>query len=216
SLYSFRCLFMTFFGECNYTNGTIKESPWTICVPLILLAIGAVTSGYLLAPDIMLPYGGLLSSSIFLKPDAANIVYEVLEPYRNGSGVILSAFSHAPFWLTIAGFLSAFYAYVLNKEFPDFLAKKFSLIYRILTAKFGFDIFNDWFFVRGIKLLSSSFYKIGDQLIIDKTLVNGSAKEVLGLSGILRRLQTGYLYHYTLAMVVGLAFLVLTSIFILK
>jgi len=214
SLYSFRALFMTFFGETRYTGGKITESTWTICLPLFLLAIGSICSGYILAPSIFMPLDGLLSSVIYLSPDAANVANDLAIPYTVGDGVVFEAFEHLPFWLTLLGFITAYYSYIVNKEFPNIIAAKFSLFYRVLLAKFGFDTFNEWFFVKGLKRLSTNCYKIGDMLLIDKILVHGSANEVLSASGFLRKFQTGYLYHYTFGMVLGLAIFILVVLYI--
>ncbi|MBT4885491.1 MAG: NADH-quinone oxidoreductase subunit L, partial [Legionellales bacterium] len=162
ALYSFRALFMTFYGECKYTGGKITESHWTICMPLFLLAIGSICSGYILAPAIFLPLDGLLSSVIYLSPDAANVANDLAIPYSVGDGVIFEAFEHLPFWLTLFGFITAYYSYIVNKKFPDIVATKFNLFYRILLAKLGFDTFNEWFFVKGLKAISQKCYKIGD------------------------------------------------------
>jgi NADH-quinone oxidoreductase subunit L len=214
SLYSFRALFMTFFGKCKYTKGDIKESPFTICMPLIILAVGSICSGYLLAPEIMNPRTGYLASTIFLSPDSRHMMTEVIAPYSKGPEMILDAFHHLPFWLTILGFLTAYYSYVVNKDFPTVVSTKFNIFYRILLAKFGFDSFNDWFFIRGFKALSNFFYNFGDQKVIDQTIVQGTAKEVVGFAKVLRLIQTGYLYHYTMVMVLGVALFISFTLFI--
>lgn len=214
SLYSFRALFMTFFGKCKYDKGEIKESPWSICFPLIILAIGSVFSGYMLAPEIMNPRTGYLATSVYLTPDAIHHMSEVIDPYKNGPSMILDAFSHLPFWLTILGFLVSLYAYVINKEFPEKVAVRFKYIYQILIAKLGFDMFNDFVIIRGFKYLSNVFYNIGDQKIIDQALVLGSASGVMTFAKLIRRIQTGFLYHYTMVMVLGLALFVLVTLFI--
>jgi NADH-quinone oxidoreductase subunit L len=205
ALYSFRALFMTFFGECRYTGGRVQESPWSICLPLFLLAIGSMVSGYLLAPAIFLPLNGLLSSVIYLTPEAANVANDLAIPYSVGDGVIWESVEHLPLWLTLAGFMVAYYAYMLHTEFPAMLVRRFGIIYRVLMNKFGFDAFNDWFFVRGFRAISAWCYQFGDKRLIDTWLVQGSANEILHLSSLVRLIQSGFLYHYTFAMVAGLA-----------
>lgn len=205
ALYSFRALFMTFFGKCRYTGDRISESPWTICLPLFLLAVGSMVSGYLLAPSIFLPLNGLLSSVIYLSPEAANIANDLAIPYSVGDGVIWESVEHLPLWLTMAGFFVAYYAYILHPGFPAMVVKRFGIIYKILMKKFGFDAFNDWFFVQGLQAISAWCYRVGDKRFIDTGLVQGSANRVLYLSCVVRHIQSGFLYHYTFSMVAGLA-----------
>jgi NADH-quinone oxidoreductase subunit L len=114
---------------------------------------------------------------------------------------------HAPdsivFWLTVSGIFMAFIAYILVPSIPSFFAKVFSLPYRILQDKYGFDSFNDLIFVRGGKTLGRFFYRVGDQELIDGLMVNGAGRTVVWFALKARLLQSGYLYHYVALMVIS-------------
>ena len=209
SLYTFRALFMTFFGDYHYQHGKVKDPSLTITLPLVILAIGSVVSGFILASPILQPQNGLLSSSIYLSKTAFLHAEEVASSYMSNIDLIIQSWYHLPFRLTILGFVFAVYAYLYKPETPAYIAKKLSLIYKVLVEKLGFDYFNEVVIVRFTLMLSNAFFKFGDKLIIDDTIVNGSASASLSASKLLSKLQTGYLYHYAFAMIIGLAVLII-------
>jgi len=118
-----------------------------------------------------------------------------------------------PLALAGAGVLTAYVLYIQRPEWPAMIAKRTDLAYRILVDKYGFDRFNDWFFAGGTRKIGTGLWQIGDVKLIDGLLVNGSANTVAWFSGVIRNVQTGLLYHYAFAMIIGLT--VLLGVFVL-
>lgn len=206
ALYTFRSLLMTFHGKPRMGAQAfdhVHESPWMVWVPLVVLAIPSVVLGYLLYMPMLFNGAGFLGSSIFVFSAhnvLAEMAQEVVSPFQSA----IHAVNSLTFWITVAGAILAWVAYMAVPMLPAYLAKHFSLFYRVLVNKYGFDRFNDVFFVKGAKSLGQMFYKAGDQKLIDGAIVNGSARVVEWLSVKGRTIQNGYLYHYVTVMVFGL------------
>jgi NADH-quinone oxidoreductase subunit L len=118
---------------------------------------------------------------------------------------VLHAFSGAPVYLAALGVLSAWFLYIKRPELPGKIAARVSMLYRLLANKFYFDEIYQAVFAGGSRGLGSALWRVGDVAIIDGTMVNGSARVVGWLSGVLRHMQSGYLYHYAFAMIIGLS-----------
>ncbi|HAT1596904.1 TPA: NADH-quinone oxidoreductase subunit L [Legionella pneumophila] len=206
ALYTFRSLFMTFHGKPRMDEHTLShlhESPWVVWLPLVLLAIPSIVLGYVLYMPILFDTPNLLSSSIFVLPEhnvLAELAHEVTSPLASAVHAIYSL----PFWITVLGAVIAWVCYIAVPSIPGYLARYFSIIYSILLNKYGFDRFNELFFVKGARGLGVAFYKIGDQKLIDGAVVNGSGRLVRWFSGKGRKIQSGYIYHYATVMVFGL------------
>ncbi|CZG71010.1 NADH-quinone oxidoreductase subunit L [Legionella pneumophila serogroup 1] len=206
ALYTFRSLFMTFHGKPRmdeHTLSHIHESPWVVWLPLVLLAIPSIILGYVLYMPILFDTPTLLGSSIFVLPEhnvLAELAHEVSSPFASAVHAIYSL----PFWITVLGAVIAWVCYIAVPSIPGYLARYFSIIYSILLNKYGFDRFNELFFVKGARGLGIAFYKIGDQKLIDGAVVNGSGRLVRWFSGKGRKIQSGYIYHYATVMVFGL------------
>ncbi|CZG87872.1 NADH-quinone oxidoreductase subunit L [Legionella pneumophila serogroup 1] len=206
ALYTFRSLFMTFHGKPRmdeHTLSHIHESPWVVWLPLVLLAIPSIILGYVLYMPILFDTPTLLGSSIFVLPEhnvLAELAHEVSSPFASAVHAIYSL----PFWITVLGAIIAWVCYIAVPSIPGYLARYFSIIYSILLNKYGFDRFNELFFVKGARGLGIAFYKIGDQKLIDGAVVNGSGRLVRWFSGKGRKIQSGYIYHYATVMVFGL------------
>lgn len=206
ALYTFRSLFMTFHGKPRmdeHTLSHIHESPWVVWLPLVLLAIPSIILGYVLYMPILFDTPTLLGSSIFVLPEhnvLAELAHEVSSPFASAVHAIYSL----PFWITVLGAVIAWVCYIAVPSIPGYLARYFSIIYSILLSKYGFDRFNELFFVKGARGLGIAFYKIGDQKLIDGAVVNGSGRLVRWFSGKGRKIQSGYIYHYATVMVFGL------------
>jgi NADH-quinone oxidoreductase subunit L len=206
AMYTFRALFMTFHGKPRMDDHAfdhVHESPWVVWLPLVLLAIPSMVVGYLLYMPMLFNKPSLLGSSIVVMPDhqaLAELTMEVVSP--------LSSVTHAVFtpvfWLTIMGIFLAWVGYIVVPQLPATLATRLSLLYRLLMSKYGIDAFYNTFFVRGAKGLGQGFYQVGDQRIIDGFMVNGSGRAIKWMAQKLRVIQTGYLYHYIIVMVIGL------------
>ncbi|HAT8316719.1 TPA: NADH-quinone oxidoreductase subunit L [Legionella pneumophila] len=206
ALYTFRSLFMTFHGKPRMDEHTLShlhESPWVVWLPLVLLAIPSIILGYVLYMPILFDTPSLLGSSIFVLPEhnvLAELAHEVSSPFASAVHAIYSL----PFWITVLGAIIAWVCYIAVPSIPGYLARYFSIIYSILLNKYGFDRFNELFFVKGARGLGIAFYKIGDQKLIDGAVVNGSGRLVRWFSGKGRKIQSGYIYHYATVMVFGL------------
>jgi NADH-quinone oxidoreductase subunit L len=123
-------------------------------------------------------------------------------------GMMLHALTTLPFWLSLAGIATAWYLYIKRPDLPAVIAGRFSLIYRILDKKYGFDEFNEWFFARGTRGLGRGLWQFGDVRTIDGVLVNGSAHLVGWFAGVIRYLQSGFIYHYAFTMIIGVLVLI--------
>ena len=201
ALYSFRMIFMVFHGpsrlsEDNRTHA--HESPWVVTVPLILLAIPSVLAGLVLV-------GPALSGHLF--GDSIMSADSHGAGSHSGADMLSHAWISLPLWLAIAGIVVAWILYLGYPHVPGMIANRFRFLHQILIRKYGIDELYLWVFADGGQGLGRAFWKFGDRLIIDDTLVNGTAKWVGRLSGVIRSLQTGYVYHYAFAMIIGLVVL---------
>ncbi|KTD42578.1 NADH-quinone oxidoreductase subunit L [Legionella parisiensis] len=206
ALYTFRSLFMTFHGKPRmdeHTLSHIHESPWVVWLPLVLLAIPSIMLGYVLYMPMLFDNPTILSSSLFVLPQhnvLAELAHEITSPFES---MLHSVFS-LTFWITIAGIVIAWVCYIAVPSIPGYLARSFSLVYKILINKYGFDAFNNLVFVKGSKGIGTVFYSVGDQKMIDGLVVNGSSRLIRWFSTKGRAVQSGYLYHYAAVMVFGL------------
>ncbi len=215
SFYSFRLLFLTFHGRPRMDQEVrrhVKESPWVVTVPLVLLAIPSVVIGAWYVEPML--FGGFFGESLKVLPEhdtLAQLAHEV--PDATGVELLLGIMLHGmlapPFWLFLVGAIAAWVMYIDKPELPGKLAVKFSAIYRTLMNKYGFDEFYERVIARGIRSIGHVFWQIGDAKVIDGWMVNGTARVVGWFSGIIRHIQTGYVYHYAFAMIIGL-FLLMT------
>lgn len=206
ALYTFRSLFMTFHGKPRMDEHTLRhihESPWVVWLPLVLLAIPSVILGYILYMPILFDNPSLLGSSLFVLPQhnvLAELAHEITSPFET----MLHSVYSLTLWITIAGAAIAWICYIAIPSIPVNLAQRFSLIYKLLLNKYGFDAFNNLFIVKGSKGIGRLFYTVGDQKLIDGMVVNGSSRLVRWFSAKGRAIQSGYLYHYAAVMVFGL------------
>jgi NADH-quinone oxidoreductase subunit L len=208
SLYSFRLLFVVFHGKermDHHTQEHLHETPWVVTGPLIALAIPSVIIGYLTIGPVL--FGDWFDGAIFVL-DEHNPLHEVGEEFHGPLGFILHGFMGPAVYLAALGALTAWFLYLKRPDLPARWLEQFSGLHRLLMNKYYFDWFNENVLARGSRALGDLLWRAGDQAIIDGALVNGSAKTVGVLSGVLRRIQTGYLYNYAFAMIIGLAALV--------
>ncbi len=203
ALYSFRLFFLVFHTEerfDDHTRSHLHETPAVVTVPLIMLAIPSIVSGYWIDPVV---FGDYFGNAIHVG-HAHDVVGHLGEEFHGVWGFILHGVMGPAFWLALAGLATAWYVYTQKPAIAEQAATKFQLIYRILVNKYGFDRFNEIFFAGGARGTGWTFWKLGDVLVIDGLLVNGSAKLVGWLAGIVRQLQSGYLYTYAFSMILGL------------
>ncbi|HEY0942518.1 MAG TPA: NADH-quinone oxidoreductase subunit L [Steroidobacter sp.] len=180
------------------------ESPAVVWLPLVLLAIpslfiGAFTIGPMLFGDF---FNGVLYVT-----DEHNTLGHVGESWHGPLQFIVHAFQAPTIYLAFAGWAAAWFLYIKRPDLPGVIAGKFSVLYQLLAKKFYFDEIYQAVFARGSVGLGNALWRVGDVALIDGAAVNGSARVVGWLSGVMRRLQSGYLYHYAFAMIIGLSVL---------
>ncbi|MBE0438661.1 MAG: NADH-quinone oxidoreductase subunit L [Gammaproteobacteria bacterium] len=202
ALYSFRLFFLVFHGKERFdAHGHPPHEPANVVtMPLILLAIPSVVAGYFIGPMV---FGDFFGNSIMVHAE-----HDVLAQHAESFDGIFSFIIHGmmalPFWLAMAGVGTAYYLYMKRPDIPATLQLRFNWLYRILENKYGFDDFNQTVFAGGARAVGQFLWKVGDIKIIDGALVNGTAKTVGMISSLVRQVQSGYLYHYAFAMIVGL------------
>ena len=185
------------------------ESPAVVTVPLILLAIPSVCAGWVIGTFL---YGNYFGDSIYFSPQHP-VMEELAQHFHGVVPMILHGLTALPFWFALAGLAAAWYLYIARPDLPSVLRGKAGVLVTILTEKYGFDRFNDWFFAGGARLVGGGLWKGGDVAVIDGVIVNGSARAVGWVAAVIRYLQSGYIYHYAFAMIIGMLVL-LTMIFI--
>ncbi len=208
ALYSFRLFFLVFHGKERFkvdSHHLPHESPAVVTVPLILLAIPSVISGYLIGDMV---FGSFFGNAIVVHADHDVLAHHA-ESYHGVLGFIFHGLTALPFWLAMAGVATAYYLYMMRPDIPAKLQNKFTWLFRILDNKYGFDGFNQAVFAGGARSLGHVLWQVGDRRLIDGLIVNGAAKTVGFTSKLVRHVQSGYLYHYAFAMIIGL-YLLLT------
>ena len=204
ALYSFRLVFMTFHGRermDEHTREHLHESPWVVTLPLVALAVPSIFIGWFTVGPVAL--GDFFRGAIFQSPDGP--LAEIAAGFHGPAGFLAHAFAAPAVYLAAAGVFAAWFLYLKRPDIPERLQARFATLYRILENKYYFDWFNENVIAGGARSLGRGLWKRGDENVIDGWLVNGSASAVGRLAGFIRHLQTGYLYHYAFAMVIGLS-----------
>jgi NADH-quinone oxidoreductase subunit L len=206
ALYTFRLIFMVFHGKermDHHTQEHLHETPAVVWVPLVLLAIPSMIVGWFVIEKFLFSDQGFWRGALFIQPEN-NVLHHMAEEFHGSFAAVLHAPTTLPFWLAILGVATAWVCYIKKPEIPRQVVKKISPLYRILERKYGFDELNQWLFARGARNLGNGLWQYSDQACIDGVMVNGSARAVGWFSRIVRQVQTGYLYHYAFAMLLGL------------
>ena len=212
ALYSFRMFFLVFHGEGprdKHAISHLKESPKVVTLPLILLAIPSVVIGYMTVGPML--FGDWFDGVIFVLPEHDTIA-RLGENYDGPFGFILHGMMAPPFFLAMGGLFTAWYIYMKNPAWADAIKERLIVIYDLLDKKYWIDELYQYLFADGSRKIGKALWNVGDRTIIDGLIINGSAKAVGMFSGIVRRVQTGYLYHYAFAMILGL--LLMLTIFV--
>jgi NADH-quinone oxidoreductase subunit L len=192
-------------GHHGAHDGPPKEAFWSIKLPLILLAVPSLLIGAFTITPVL--FGDYFGDAIFVSPDH-DTVGHVGEAFHGIWGFMLHALQGPVLYLMLAGVAAAWYLYIKRPDLPAVIASRFAVIYKLLANKFYFDEINQLVFGRGGVGLGRALWRVGDVALIDGLAVNGSARLVGWLSGIVRRVQSGYLYHYAFAMIIGLSALI--------
>jgi NADH-quinone oxidoreductase subunit L len=209
ALYTFRMFFMTFHGKermDQHTREHLHESPWVVTGPLILLAIPSALIGWFTVQPIL--FGDYFNGAIHVLP-ANDVLGRVGEEFVSSANFLAHAFFALPVYLAGLGVYTAYVFFLRRPELADAAERKFKWLYTVLVDKYGFDWFNEHVIVAAARLLGGGLWRFGDQLVIDEGLVNGSARTVGWLGSVMRYAQSGYLYHYAFAMILGLASLLM-------
>ncbi len=203
AFYSIRLFILVFHGKPRMSDETyshVHETPKVVTVPLILLAICSVFAGYAIEPMI---YGDFFAASIHVS-EQHGVMAKMAEHFHGVTAMITHGFFVTAFYLLLGGVLLAWLCYSLVPSIPKLVAPVVALPNYILTRKYGFD----WLYIKGFARLGVGIGKaasaLGDRILIDGLIVNGSANVVRGVAMQLRKMQTGYLYQYAFAMILGL------------
>ena len=202
AFYSFRLLFLVFHGESRmdkHTEEHVKESPKVITIPLILLAIPSV-------------FGDYFAESIYVAEHHQSVA-KLAEHYHGIGSFFAHAFQGYAVYLAFAGIFCAWFLYMKQPQLAESLKQKLHIPYKVLSNKYGIDELYQTVFADGSRKIGAFCDSFGDRLLIDGLLVNGSAKIINWFSVKVRNIQTGYLYHYAFAMIIGLLIL-LSKVFL--
>ncbi len=229
SLYSFRLYFLVFHGKERFDasghahehhhaadvdeepdghgqhGGAPHESPWVVTVPLVLLAIPSVVIGAWVVDPML--FGKFFDGVIAVLPQHP-AMHELHEEWHGWVAFGMHAFQTLPFWLVVAGAVIAWYCYLINPKVPAAIKSSLSGLNKLLENKYYVDWINEQIIARGARCLGRGLWQTGDRGIIDGLLINGSARVVGWVAAISRHLQSGFIYHYAFAMIIGIMALV--------
>jgi NADH-quinone oxidoreductase subunit L len=223
AFYSFRMYFLVFHGPERFHlaphdedhsdhHPTLipHESPWVVCVPLILLAIPSVVIGYFTVGPML--YGEFFKDAIVIDSARHPALEEMGREFHGPLAMGFHGLRMLPFWLALLGVGMAYVFYILKPQIPAAIKVRMAWLYDLLENKYYIDRFNEHILSAGARLIGTGLWKGGDMALIDGVGVNGSARLVGGLASLSRALQTGRLYVYALTMVMGLVGLMTWSL----
>jgi NADH-quinone oxidoreductase subunit L len=205
AFYTFRLVFMTFHGKermDEHTREHLHESPWVVTLPLVLLAIPSVVAGW---PDIgPMLFGDFFQGAIYVT-SGHDVLAHLREEFHGPAAFVVHGIKGPAVWLALAGVLTAWFLYLKRPELAARLREKSGALYTLLANKYYFDAFNEKVVAAGTLGLGRLLWRRGDEALIDGMAVNGSARLVGWLAGAVRGVQSGYLYHYAFATIIGLS-----------
>lgn len=181
------------------------ESPWVVTAPLVLLAIPSVVIGFLTIQPML--YGEFFKDSIFVDAAKHPAMAEMAKLFHGPIAMALHGVTTPVFWLALAGVVLAWYLYMKNTALPAKIQERVQPLYTLLDNKYYMDWINENILARAARGLGVGLWKGGDQGIIEGIFVNGSARAVGWFAGVIRWVQSGYIYHYAFAMLVGVVVL---------
>jgi NADH-quinone oxidoreductase subunit L len=226
-LYTFRQMYLTFHGKERFTvvehhghghddhddhghhePGVLahapKESPWVVTLPLVLLAIPSLLVGFFTVGPVL--FGNWFGSAIHVE-EANNVLAELGQEFHGAAAMAMHGFTQLPFLLVVAAFVICTYVYLFNPALAGRIKSALKPLWTVLDRKYWVDDVYFALFARGGVLLGRGFWKVGERGVIDGAMVNGSVGVVHRIAASMRRLQSGYLYHYAFAMILGLILL---------
>jgi len=209
ALYSFRVFFVVFHGEERFdphVREHLRESPAVVTLPLIALAIPSVCIGWLTVGPVL--FGEFFSDSLLVLENQ-DVIHELGAEFHGPMAFVMHGMSQSiAVYLALAGGLVAWFFYLHRPELAEQAQQRLAPLHRILVNKYYFDWFNENVLARTARNVAGSLWRVGDELVIDGVVINGSAKTVALISSVVRTVQSGYLYHYAFAMFIGLAAIV--------
>ena len=220
AFYTFRMLFLAFHGAERFRHadphaansllepghdethgqGDPHESPWVVTVPLVLLAIPSIYSGWAYIDPVL--FGNFFGQSIMIAQGHTGLA-TMTEEWHGPWAFVLHGVTTLPFWLAVAGVATAWLLYIKRSDLPAKMRERAGVLYDLLLNNYYIDRFNDWFFAGGFRRVGTLFSNVGDRSIIDGFFVNGTAKLVAHAAALLRHIQSGYIYHYAFTMIIG-------------
>ena len=224
AFYSFRMYFLVFHGKENFHHKpfpaehdhaadshadsheahaahTPHESPWVVTAPLVLLAIPSVVIGFMTIQPLL--FGDFFKDAISINLHAHPAMEELAGEFHGAAAMALHGLISLPFWLALAGVVTAYVFYLVAPAIPATFARVLRPVIVVLENKYYMDWFNENVLARLARGLGLSLWKGGDGMLIDGLIINGSARTIGGVAGLVRRLQTGHLYWYALVMILG-------------
>ncbi len=227
AFYSFRMYFLVFHGKERYDQNPDAhhddhahdahghddhghghdahkphESPWVVWLPLVLLAIPSALIGFYTIDPML--FGEFFKGAIFVDGTKHHAMKELEEAFHGPLAMAKHGLTAMPFWLALAGVVLSYYMYMINPALPAAIKRACSPIYNLLENKYYLDWINENILARGARALGTGLWKGGDQALIDGAVVNGSWKVIGRISSVVRWVQSGYIYHYAFAMLLGI------------
>jgi len=239
AFYSFRMYFLVFHGEerfgkadphhGNHHDEEVShdhhhglapgekphESSWVVTLPLVLLAIPSVIVGAIAIEPML--FGDFFKHGVAFKDvifvgENHHAMEELKEAFHGWVPMAIHSLTTPVLWLAIAGVVLSWFFYMKRPDIPEAIKQRFSGLYKLLDNKYYMDAINEAVFARGARLLGTGLWKGGDQSFIDGLFVNGSARVVASFAAASRYLQSGYIYHYAFAMIIGMLVLLTLTI----
>lgn len=219
AFYSMRLLFLVFHGKPRmgeHTKSHIKETPYVVTIPLMLLAIPSVIIGFALIEP-------MLFGNFFMEPIFSNSIFvnnshlamtNLTSHFESAFQLLTHAVYTPPFWMMVIGIISAWIFTLKKPQWADVLKNKLSLIHNILENKYGFDKLYELVFATGSRRLGEFLFKVSDYSFIDTFIVNGSAKVVMFFSSFAKTIQNGHIYFYVFFMITSLLLILSWLLFI--
>ncbi|MFZ3040497.1 MAG: NADH-quinone oxidoreductase subunit L [Thiobacillus sp.] len=222
AFYSFRMYFLVFHGKERFQQGHAHgnepgahhddhhggkphETPWVITGPLLALALPSLAIGYMTIETML--FGDFFGSAIYVA-DRHPVMHELNQHFQGAAAMGLHALVTLPFWLAVAGVGLAAFFYLKRPDIPAAIAQRFKFLHQMLLNKYWFDELYSWVFAKGARVLGGFLWRRGDQGMIDGFFVGGTVHLVDRLSRLAKAFQSGYIYHYAFAMLIGVFALV--------
>jgi NADH-quinone oxidoreductase subunit L len=221
AFYTFRLYFLVFHGAERFRHKphpapdgaddhghadhdhdhTPHESPWVVTAPLLLLAAPSVVIGFITIRPML--FGDLMTGAIAVDEARHPAMAELAENFHGAAAMALHGLTALPFWLALAGVVCAWWFYLKAPAIPAALDARLRPLRVVLENKYYMDWFNEHVLAAGARLVGRGLWRGGDVGLIDG-IIDGSARAVSALAGVVRQLQTGHLYWYALVMLLGI------------